>query len=83
MKQKKSFPYELIGEIVEIVDAKNKHDLKIKGKIVDETKSTIIIKDHGKIKRLFKQNIIIKLMNSGQLVEGKQLLKRSEERIKG
>jgi len=83
MKQKKTFPYELIGEEVEIVVSKNKSNKGISGKIVDETKATIKIEQNGKIKTLLKNNITLKLLNNGLVLEGKQINKRPEERIKG
>ncbi|MBI2112336.1 ribonuclease P protein subunit [Candidatus Woesearchaeota archaeon] len=103
MIKKTMFPYELIGEDVEIVDAKNVYDKGIKGKIIDETKETLVIlpglyQDKGEHqeqrqdkknsrkdqqKRLLKKNIIIRITKTGQSIDGKTLLKKPEERIKG
>ena len=67
---------EIIGKTIKIIDSKNPSNVGIQGKVVNETKNTLVIDG----KRVFKKNIIIKINN--QTVEGKQLLKRPEERIK-
>ena len=82
MIRRKTFPYELIGEEVEVVKSNNKSSLGIKGKVVDETKQTIKIEMLGKTKTLLKKNITFKLKKSGRIVDGKKLTKRPEERIK-
>lgn len=83
MKKKEIYPYELIGEEVEVVASKNENNQKIKGKIVDETRSTIKIEQEGKIKTLLKNNITLKLKKSSRLLKGEEINKRPEERIKG
>ena len=42
--------HELIGLKAEIVDSRNKANIGIKGKIIDETKNTIIIEHKSKKK---------------------------------
>lgn len=80
---KKAYPQELIGEEMEVVDSKNKSNLGLKGKIIDETKMTLRIKDfHGKEKILFKNNLTLRLVKSGQVLRGKEISGRPEERIK-
>ena len=76
--------YELIGLNTEVIDSKNKSNIGIKGKIIDETKFTIIIKDKGKRKRLFKNNIILKIKINKQAitVPGTKLSGQPKERIK-
>ncbi len=84
MARKEIFPYELIGEVIEIVDSKNKSNLGIKGKIVDETKETITVaQDNGKDVVLMKQIITFKLMKSGKIISGEVIAKRPEDRLKG
>tara|TARA_Y100000310_G_scaffold341859_1_gene442539 strand:- start:1535 stop:1774 length:240 start_codon:yes stop_codon:yes gene_type:complete len=78
---KKKYPYELIGQKITIIKSKNKDNLKISGKIVDETKYTIKVSHQGKIKTLMKNNITFQL--NDLVIEGKTITKRSEERIKG
>jgi len=99
---KKIYPYELIGQEIEITNSKNKSNIGLKGKIVDETKYTIkIIKiphrflgcprressqsviQKGKTKTLMKNNITFKLKKTNKTIEGKTIVKRPEERIKG
>ena len=71
---------ELIGLKAEIVDSKNKANIGISGKIIDETKSTLVIGG----KRVFKNNITIKLnINKKQItINGQMLSGRPKERIK-
>ena len=71
---------EIIGLETEIIDSKNKSNIGIKGKIIDETKSTIIIKDKKAKKRLLKNNIILKINNI--TIKGKILQGKPKERIK-
>ena len=77
----KTYPHELIGQEIEIIDSKNKSNLHLKGKVVDETKYTIKITFQGKTKTLMKDNIVFKLKD--KIIEGKTITKRPEERIKG
>ena len=79
---KKGYPHELIGQEIEIIESKNKSNLHLKGKVVDETKFTLKIDHQGKIKTLMKENIVFKLTETNQIIEGKTITKRPEERIK-
>ncbi len=83
MAQKETFPYELIGEEIEVVTSKNKSNLGIKGKIIDETKETITVNQDGKEVVLMKKIITFKLMKSGKIISGEVIAKRPEERLKG
>lgn len=74
------YAQEIIGKTIKIINSKNKSDVGITGKIIDETKKTIVVKTKKGEKRLLKNNITI--MINYQKIEGKKLLKRSEERIK-
>ena len=76
--------FELIGLEVEVVDAKNKSLIGIKGKIVDETKNTFVIEIKGKEKKLLKDQVtlIIDFKKEKIRAEGKLFLGRPEERIK-
>ena len=76
--------YELIGLEAETIDSKNKSNIGIKGKIIDETKHTLVISHKGKRKRLFKNNITLKIKINNQAIsiEGTKLLGRPKERIK-
>jgi len=81
--KKTIYPYELIGEEIEVIEAKNTYNLSIKGKVVDETKTTLKIEQNGKFKTLLKNNITIKLIKSGKIISGQEIAKRPEERLKG
>ena len=81
--KKSIFPYELIGEEVEVFESKNASNLGLRGKIIDETKSTIIIDHNGTMKTVLKSNITIRMVKDGKLIQGISLVKRPEERIKG
>jgi len=77
--------HEIIGLSIEIVDSKNKSDVGIKGKVIDETKKTLIIeKMSGQKKTLFKNNITIQIIINKQKVriKGTCLLGRPQDRIK-
>jgi len=75
--------HELIGLKAEIVDSRNKANIGIKGKIIDETKNTIIIEHKSKKKRLFKSNITIalKIKNRTIQINGKLLIKKPKDRL--
>lgn len=76
-------PQEFIGEEITIVASKNKQDLALRGKIVDETKSLLKIKTAEGIKSLFKKNIQFKIVRTGEVIAGGSITKRPEDRIKG
>ncbi len=85
MSKKKVYPYELIGEEIEIISSKNKNNLGLCGKIIDESKTTLKLEIKSKEKSitLIKNNLMFKLSRSGKIIEGISLLKRPEERLKG
>ena len=76
--------YELIGLNAEIIDSKNKANIGIKGKIVDETRHTLVIEEEGREKRVFKNSILLNLKINKKIIkiQGKLLLGRPKERIK-
>ncbi len=77
--------HELIGLNAEISAAKNKCNLGLKGKIVNETYHTLQIKTKNKVKRLFKKNITLKItLPSKEKVEinGEEIEKRPWDRLK-
>lgn len=76
---------ELIGLEAEVVDSSNKSNIGIKGKIVDETRSTIIVETNDKKRlRLIKQQNIFVIIygKSRSRIDGSNLAGRPEERIK-
>jgi ribonuclease P protein subunit POP4 len=76
--------YELIGLKAKVAASKNKANVGIEGKIIDETKNTIVIEQGDKQKRLFKNNIIIDVQFDKKVVriDGKLLAGRPKERVK-
>ena len=80
IKERDIAKHELIGLKTEIIDSKNKDNIGIKGQIIDETKNTITIEQNNKTKRLFKNNITLKINN--QKIKGTSLKGRPKERIK-
>lgn len=75
---------ELIGLEVMVVDPKNRCNLNMKGRIIDETKNTLTIETGKGEKKLMKsQNRFMFMVNRKKVVvEGKLLQGRPEERIK-
>ena len=74
---------ELIGREVELVDSTNKDNIGIKGKIINETKHTFIIKQSKTKKTIMKNNttLKIKMNNKNIIIKGKSLVGRPEDRI--
>ncbi|NVM30799.1 MAG: ribonuclease P protein component 1 [Candidatus Helarchaeota archaeon] len=75
----------LIGLMVKIIRSSNPTHLNLIGKIVDETKHTLIIKTDGKEKRIPKKDSVFQFhLSKNQVVEvvGDLLISRPEERIK-
>ena len=56
VKKIKTFPHELIGQEIEIIDSTNKSELGLQGKVVDETKNILTISHEGNVKKLIKKN---------------------------
>lgn len=68
-----------IGKKIKVIDAKNPSNIGIEGVVIDETENMFIIKNH-ETKKIVKQNVTIKIGND--IIEGRKLVKRPEERIK-
>lgn len=75
---------EFIGLYIEVMDSKNKGQIGLRGKIVDETKNIITIKTNKGEKKLIKSNIKLKLYENNNFIEieGKKLVCRPEDRLK-
>ncbi len=82
MKPKELVRHELIGLYIVILDSSNKTNIGIKGKIVDETKFTIVINHNNTKKRLFKNNITMNVYVNKNiiLIQGKSLIGRPKDR---
>ncbi len=74
---------EFIGEKIEVVDASNKTLVGLSGKVIDETRDTIVI-ENDKEKTLLKKQITIKVTIKGKkyVIDGSLLQGRPEDRIK-
>ena len=75
----------LIGLEVKVIKSSNPYYLNMVGKIVDETKNTLIIKSGGKEKRIPKKDTIFLFhlsTNTAIEIYGNLLIGRPEERIK-
>lgn len=83
-KKKNLLKYELIGLNAEIIESKNRDNIGIKGKIIDETKHTLVVSQGKKQKRFMKKNIKIKINveNKHYIIDCKKIQKRPEERLK-
>lgn len=76
--------HELIGLLIEVVKSKNPSLVGIKGRVVNETKNTIKVKQSDKMKTLLKNQIKIKIIEGGEekQISGIKLVGRPEERLK-
>lgn len=69
----------------EVAESKNRCQVGIKGRIIDETMKTILLETPKGRKRVFKSDVklLLKLPDGSLvLVDGKELLGRPEDRIK-
>ena len=75
--------HELIGLFCEIVSASNRSQVGLKGKIIDETMKTLVIKNNEE-KKIPKQNTVfrIRLGDKKIDIDGNYIIARPEDRIK-
>ncbi|HLD04156.1 MAG TPA: ribonuclease P protein subunit [Candidatus Nanoarchaeia archaeon] len=71
---------EYIGATIEIVESTNKDLQGLRGKVLDETKNTFLILTDGTEKKILKKGNTFNI--NGKIIEGNQITKRPEERIK-
>ena len=76
--------HELIGLECEVVKARNPYNVGIKGKIIDETMKTLVIKKGEKEKRVLKAESVFRIILGNQKidVDGNYIVARPEDRIK-
>lgn len=74
---------ELVGLEVEVLHDSNPLNVKLRGKVVDETMKTLVIQSAG-LKRIAKEDAVLKFSLDGVAVkvEGKYLIGRPEDRVK-
>jgi ribonuclease P protein subunit POP4 len=78
---------EFIGTNIKIIRANNKTLIGLEGRVIDETKNTFTIlttqkkrNEHDKQKIVLKKGAVFMINN--QLINGEQITKKPEERIK-
>ncbi|MDQ1280201.1 MAG: ribonuclease protein subunit [Thermoproteota archaeon] len=77
--------HELIGLSAGVAHSSNPYDLGLRGKIVDETKNTLLIFDGVKKRMIPKDTAIFSFIlpdKSITEVDGKKIIGRPDERIK-
>jgi len=76
--------HELIGLEIKVVKSTNESLVGKQGTIIDETKNTITIKENNKETKLLKTAIVFETEINGKTVQvdGKEIAKRPEDRIK-
>ena len=77
----KTYPFELIGKRVEVVDSTNGSLIGVQGEVTDETKSSLVIKTEKGNVTVLKSTIRGLKLESGEVITLPN--KRGEERIKG
>lgn len=76
--------HELIGLNASVTSSKNKADAEIKGKIINETQKSLVIRHGSTPKRVFKSNVKLEIKLPKEKVEldGNDIVGRPWERIK-
>ena len=74
---------EIIGLTIEVLYDSNPQNIQIRGKVIDETMKTLVIKN-TKTRRIAKQNAIFKINIGDKIVqvEGQNLIGKPENRVK-
>jgi len=77
--------HELIGLSCEVVSSPNRYQVGIKGKVIDETRNTLVIRTEKGDKRIEKRGRVFRFeLDDGSVVEikGDAIVARPEDRIK-
>jgi ribonuclease P protein subunit POP4 len=76
--------HELIGLDVRVVDDSNPCNISITGRVIDESRNTLVIKQDGGVKRIAKQDALFQFsLPRGEVeVRGSALVGRPEDRVK-
>jgi ribonuclease P protein subunit POP4 len=77
--------HELIGLEVEVTRDRNPYNINMRGRVVDETRNTLLVNVNGKIKRIIKKGTTLRFfLSKDKIVEidGGILVSRPEDRIK-
>ena len=70
----------IIGKFAKVIESSNKNLIGIEGRIVDETKNTIVVEQPKGFKTLPKTQVLISI--DGKTIDGRGLLGKIEERLK-
>ena len=75
---------EFIGNNLKVINSKNKSLVGIEGKVIDETRNTLLINTQKGEKILLKNDIDFEIIkeNKKSLIIGKKIMKRPEDRLK-
>jgi ribonuclease P protein subunit POP4 len=76
--------HELIGLDVRVVGDSNPCNISISGRVIDESRNTLVIREDGAVKRIAKQDalFLFKLPRGEVEVKGSALVGRPEDRVK-
>ena len=77
--------HELIGLDVEVVRGRNPSNASIRGRVIDESRNTLLIREGERARRIVKQTAVFrfKLPDGAAVeVEGATLVGRPEDRVK-
>jgi ribonuclease P protein subunit POP4 len=76
--------HEMIGLEIKVINSTDPFKIGTKGIVVDETQNTFVIIDREKEKILAKKECEFEFNLNGEkvIVKGKEILKRSEDRVK-
>lgn len=77
--------HELIGLSVEVAQARNPSQASIRGRVVDESRNTLLIQQGDKRKRVAKQTAVFRFTlpdGTAVEVEGSAIVGRPEDRVK-
>jgi ribonuclease P protein subunit POP4 len=75
--------HELIGLYVEVLSAKDPSQARLRGRVVDETRNTLVLEVEGREKRIPKQGSRFRFAVAGGFeVDGDEIRFRPEDRVK-
>ncbi|MBN2458013.1 ribonuclease P protein subunit [Candidatus Woesearchaeota archaeon] len=76
---------ELVGLEIRVVKSDNPSLACITGRIVDESRNTLIVYDGKKTRKLIKAQITFETVFKGKkiIIDGKNIIRKPEDRIKG
>ena len=84
MKLEDVVRHELIGRMAEIAESRVESQKGLRGRIIDETRNSLVIETEKGDKRVLKNDVVIRVGFEDKriMIEGSQLVARPEDRIK-